>query len=74
MKSFQIEDYGQPLIEKDNPTPKPKCNEVLIAVGCCGVCHSDIHIWERFFDLGGGEKTDLSRAHRSPLTLGHEIA
>jgi len=74
MKSFQIEDYCRPLIERDNPTPKPKCNEVLIAVGSCGVCHSDIHIWEGFFDLGDGKKTDLTRAHRLPLTLGHEIA
>ena len=74
MKSFQIEDYGQPLTERDYPTPKPKCKEVLIAVGCCGVCHSDVHILEGFFDLGGGEKADLSRVHRLPLTLGHEIA
>lgn len=74
MKSFKIGNYGEPLIERDNLTPVPNDKEVLIEVGACGVCHSDVHIWEGYFDLGRGRKADLSRAHQLPFTLGHEIA
>ena len=38
-----------------------------------GLCHSDIHLWEGYFDLGAGKKANLSeRGLRPPLTLGHE--
>jgi len=74
MKSFRIGNYAQPLVEHDDPTPEPGPGEVLVEVGGCGVCHSDVHIWEGFFDMGGGKKADLSRAHQLPFTLGHEIA
>ena len=40
-----------------------------------GVCHSDLHIWDGFFDLGSGQKLDVSkRGMKLPFTLGHEIA
>jgi D-arabinose 1-dehydrogenase-like Zn-dependent alcohol dehydrogenase len=47
---------------------------VLLRVEACGVCHSDLHIQDGFFDLGGGRKVDLSRGRTLPLVLGHEIA
>ena len=37
----------------------------------CGVCHSDIHIHDGYFDLGGGAK--LPTPLMEPLTMGHEI-
>ena len=74
MKSYRIDNYGETLVEQDDPTPEPVGGEVLIAVGGCGVCHSDVHIWEGHFDMGGGKKADLSRTHQLPFTLGHEIA
>ncbi len=74
MKSYQIRNYGEPLIEKNFPTPVPDGKEVLVKVGGCGVCHSDVHILKGYFDLGGGRKADLSRSHKLPITLGHEIA
>ena len=73
MKSFKITDYGQPLAEMDDPTPAPSGAEVVVRVTGCGVCHSDVHIWEGYFDLGGGAKAPLNRAHTLPFTLGHEI-
>ncbi|HSU04505.1 MAG TPA: alcohol dehydrogenase, partial [Acetobacteraceae bacterium] len=40
----------------------------------CGVCHSDLHIWEGYYDLGGGQKMSLKdRGVVLPLAMGHEI-
>jgi D-arabinose 1-dehydrogenase-like Zn-dependent alcohol dehydrogenase len=37
------------------------------------VCHSDLHIWEGFFDLGGGKRFYVKeRGCVPPFTLGHE--
>ena len=49
--------------------------EVLVKILSAGVCHSDLHLWEGFFDLGMGQKLDIStRGMKLPFTLGHEIA
>jgi len=38
-----------------------------------GVCHSDIHIWDGYYDMGGGRKIQLTdRGIKLPLTMGHE--
>jgi D-arabinose 1-dehydrogenase-like Zn-dependent alcohol dehydrogenase len=37
------------------------------------VCHSDLHIWEGYFDLGGGKRFYVKeRGCIPPFTLGHE--
>ncbi len=75
MKSFQIFDFGGPLKESDLPDPKPSGHEVVVAVKAAGVCHSDLHIWEGSYDLGGGKRLRLAeRGISLPLTLGHETA
>jgi D-arabinose 1-dehydrogenase-like Zn-dependent alcohol dehydrogenase len=38
------------------------------------VCHSDIHLQDGYFDLGGGQKLDVRGNRQLPFTLGHEIA
>ncbi len=43
-------------------------------VEACGVCHSDVHLWHGFFDMGGGRKLDVRAVREVPFTLGHEIA
>ncbi|MHA1564830.1 MAG: alcohol dehydrogenase [Alphaproteobacteria bacterium] len=74
MRSFQIPAWGEPLVERQLPTPVPQGSEVLLKVDVCGVCHSDLHIWDGFFDLGGGQKATLeSRGVDLPFTMGHEI-
>ena len=30
-------------------------------VESAGVCHSDVHIWDGYFDLGGGTKVTLEQ-------------
>ncbi|HEY0834588.1 MAG TPA: alcohol dehydrogenase [Azospirillum sp.] len=73
MRSFKVTEFGQPLREVVEPLPEPKGAEVLVRVSACGVCHSDLHLWDGHFDLGGGQKMDLSKGLALPRTLGHEI-
>ncbi len=75
MKSYQLVDYGKPLEPVDMATPQPTGDEVLIEVLAAGVCHSDLHIWEGSYDLGGGKRLSLKdRGMQLPLTMGHETA
>jgi D-arabinose 1-dehydrogenase-like Zn-dependent alcohol dehydrogenase len=46
---------------------------VLLKVLAAGVCHSDLHLSDGYFDLGGGKKLSiLDRGMKLPTTLGHE--
>ena len=73
MKAYRIAQWGQPLEEMEVPVPEPKGREVLVKVRACGVCHSDIHIWDGYFDLGGGRRVTLEERGLSlPFTMGHE--
>ncbi len=74
MISYQLTRFGQPLERVDAETPAPHGGEVLLQVEACGVCHSDLHLRDGFFNMGGGKRLDLSRGRELPLTLGHEIA
>ena len=63
-----------PLEEIELPTPEPKGTEVLLETTYCGVCHSDLHIWEGRYDLGGGKVMNLTdRGLSLPIAMGHEI-
>ncbi len=73
MRSYDVAACGAPLKLFERPTPKPSGSEVLLRVLAAGVCHSDIHIWEGHYDLGGGKKLMLTeRGMKLPLTMGHE--
>ena len=74
MLSYQVETFGRPLAQVLRDTPQPGGSEVLVRVGSCGVCHSDVHLHDGYFDLGGDARLDMSRAVKPPRTLGHEIA
>ena len=74
MISQQLEAFGRPLAQVLRDTPEPEGSEVIVKVGSCGVCHSDVHLQDGFFDLGGGNKLDVARVVSPPRTLGHEIA
>ena len=74
MRAWAVVENGKPLQEIELPTPEPKGTEVLVEVTHCGVCHSDLHIWEGYYDVGGGEKMSLAdRGVTLPLAMGHEI-
>jgi D-arabinose 1-dehydrogenase-like Zn-dependent alcohol dehydrogenase len=73
MRSQSIIAFGQPLECVEVDTPKPTGAEVLVKIEHCGVCHSDVHIHDGYFDLGGGAKLPLA-GMQLPHTLGHEPA
>lgn len=54
---------GQPLVRTELPIPQPRAGQLLLKVGACGVCRTDLHIVD-------GELPP----HRLPLVPGHEIA
>jgi D-arabinose 1-dehydrogenase-like Zn-dependent alcohol dehydrogenase len=73
MQSYQVVEHGKPLQSVLRETPKPKGAEVLVRVTHSGVCHSDLHIWDGYFDLGGGKKFYVKdRGCIPPFTMGHE--
>ena len=73
MRSLQVCRCGEPMQFAERIDPKPIGSEVLLKVLAAGVCHSDLHIWEGFYDLGGGKIRRLQdRGVRLPLTMGHE--
>ncbi|HEU0159974.1 MAG TPA: alcohol dehydrogenase [Hyphomicrobiaceae bacterium] len=67
-------EYAKPLAPTEAPTPTVSGREVLLRVSHCGVCHSDLHLQDGYFDLGGGQKLDVRGNRPLPFTLGHEIA
>ncbi len=73
MKSYQFEEYGADLVCNEAEAPQVTGKQVLVKISACGVCHSDVHLWEGYFDMGGGNKLDITGGRKLPFTLGHEI-
>jgi D-arabinose 1-dehydrogenase-like Zn-dependent alcohol dehydrogenase len=73
MLSYKLTQFGAPLTEVIESPPSPAGAQVLLRVKACGVCHSDLHLGEGYFDLGNGRKADMSSVMQLPRTLGHEI-
>jgi alcohol dehydrogenase, propanol-preferring len=74
MRAWALCAFGEPLREIDLPTPEPAGTQVLLEVTHCGVCHSDLHAWEGYYDMGGGRRVHhADRGVVLPLALGHEI-
>lgn len=73
MISYQFLEHGKPLQKIMHDTPKPTGTEVLVKITRSGVCHSDLHIWDGYFDWGGGKRFYVKeRGCIPPFTLGHE--
>ena len=73
MLSYNVIEWGRPLEKVKRETPKPHGTEVLLRLKYCGVCHSDVHIRDGYFELGGGKHLRMSeRGMNLPVTLGHE--
>ncbi len=62
MLAMVLEAPGRPLRLLEVPVPRPGPEQVLIRVGACGVCRTDLHIVD-------GDLTEP----KLPLILGHEI-
>ena len=74
MRAWAVVENEKPLQEIELPTPEPTGKQILLETTYCGVCHSDLHIWEGRYDLGGGRVMNMKdRGLSLPLALGHEI-
>ncbi|MBV9323154.1 MAG: zinc-binding dehydrogenase [Chloroflexi bacterium] len=62
MRAAVLDAANQHLHLEDVPVPTPRAGEILVKVGSCGVCHTDLHVIK-------GEV-----AFPMPCVLGHEIA
>jgi propanol-preferring alcohol dehydrogenase len=62
MRAMVLERQREPLRPAQLPDPRPAAGQVLLAVGACGVCRTDLHIVD-------GE---LDRP-KLPLVPGHQI-
>ena len=54
MTSYQVAEFGKPLVQALREAPVPQGVEVVLRITRCGVCHSDVHMQDGYFDLGGG--------------------
>jgi D-arabinose 1-dehydrogenase-like Zn-dependent alcohol dehydrogenase len=73
MLSYEVVEHGKPLQRAVKETPRPQGKEVLVRITRSGVCHSDLHIWDGYFDWGGGKRFYVKdRGCVPPFTLGHE--
>ena len=62
MQAMLFDRPGQPLRLAELPVPTPGPNQILIEVAACGVCRTDLHIFD-------GELPHP----KLPLILGHEV-
>ena len=60
MRSFQVCQCGAPLQMNEAEAPKPQGTQVLLKMLAAGVCHSDLHIWDGYYEIGGGKKLMLA--------------
>ena len=75
MNSYQLVEWGKPLQLRLHEKPVPVDGEVLVKIEAAGVCHSDLHIRDGYFDLGGGKRLTAEQfGSKLPLTMGHEMA
>src|ERR1700749_4481172 len=72
-RSYRIARFGEPLELQCEGLPAISGTDVLVKVSTCGVCHSDLHIADGYFDLGNGRRTPMGRGEKGlPFTPGHE--
>ncbi len=74
MKAYQVTKFSAPLETREIAMPEPTGTEVLIKVSKAGVCHTDLHIHDGYYSLGGDARLELGdRGVTLPRTLGHEL-
>ncbi len=62
MRAMVLESPRQPLVCREFPVPRAESEQLLVRVGACAVCRTDLHVID-------GELPDP----KLPLILGHEI-
>ena len=68
MKAAVLQSIGSPLVIEDIPDPEPGLSDLVLKVGACGICGTDLHM---------SENTDPNVGWRvlpSGCVMGHEFA
>ncbi|MEZ7757285.1 alcohol dehydrogenase [Microbacterium paraoxydans] len=74
MHAFAIFEDDHSVTDIELPTPQPQGTEVLLRVLHSGVCHTDTHLREGYYDLGSRGRMNLvDRGVTYPIVLGHEV-
>jgi S-(hydroxymethyl)glutathione dehydrogenase/alcohol dehydrogenase len=63
VRAAVLEEFGKPLVVQEVELAEPKAGEVLVRLGACGVCHTDL------YTASGADPTGYA-----PCVLGHEGA
>lgn len=75
MKIWAMTAPKKPLEWIEVADPTPTGTEVIVRTTHCGLCHSDLHLWEGEYNLGGGKRMNiLERGVSFPRAPSHEIA
>jgi len=64
MKCMVLEEFNAPLVPRERDIPAPGPDDVLLKVGACGMCQTDLKIWSGTHPAIKG----------LPRVLGHEVA
>ena len=64
MECMVLEAFNEPLALRERPIPTPGDDEVVIKVGACGICRTDLKVWS-------GSHPAIRKL---PQVLGHEVA
>jgi alcohol dehydrogenase, propanol-preferring len=70
MKAQAMTAFGAPLAPMDLELAKAGPGEAIVRVSRAGLCHSDLHIHDGYFDFGDVKQVV---AINMPAVLGHEI-
>ena len=74
MKAARIVKLNEPVQIQEFQTLTPRGTQVLIKIKSSGVCHSDVHVWEGYYEgIEGQQIKTTDRGVKYPLTPGHEI-
>jgi S-(hydroxymethyl)glutathione dehydrogenase / alcohol dehydrogenase len=61
IRAAVLEEFGKPLVVDELDLAEPKAGEVLVRLGACGVCHTDMYTW-----------SGVDPSGYAPTVLGHE--
>ena len=64
MKCMVLEEFNAPLVPREHDIPVPGADDVLLKVGACGLCRTDLKVWSGIHPA----------VKQLPRILGHEVA
>lgn len=74
MNAWAIVANNEPLQAFEQAPLQAQGSEVVLQVTHAGVCHSDLHLWHGYYNMGGGKRMMLAdRGVTLPRAPGHEV-